>query len=134
MPAEAFRDLHLDGEYGIQGRERVLKDHGDLCAAQAAQPSFGQAQDIAAAKHHLSARDAGRRRQQADQRSDHRRLAAPRLADEPEHLAGADLERDTIGGAHASGKLDDQVAYVEQRLADLHVDGRGRQRFISGRR
>ena len=47
---------------------------------------------------------AGRRRVQADDAAAERRLAAARLADEPERLAGHDLEVDAVDGAQHLGR------------------------------
>jgi hypothetical protein len=50
-------------------------------------------------------------------------LARARLADDPERLATADRERETVDGvddAVRGWKLDDEVLDLEQRLADRH--------------
>ena len=75
------------------------------------------ADEVPAAVEHLAVGD-GALGQQPEDAAAERRLAAARLADEPEHLARADVERDAVDRAHGAAQrpvVDAQVAHRDDR-------------------
>ena len=107
---------HLQGR--VQRAGRVLRHVGDLPAAQPLQIARGQPQDVLAVDEDLTVADDQAPADVAEQGQRHRGLARPGLADQPEHLAGLDPERDLVhhvDGLPAAGRgpqhlqvLDDQ--------------------------
>ena len=90
-----------------------------LAAADRAHLLVGQVVDALAGEPDLAAGDAPGRVEQADDRRAGERLAGTRLADDAEHLAGRDRERDVVERqqrAAARRELDAQVADFEQRV------------------
>ena len=81
----------LDRHRRVQGRMRILEDdlHPPPVVAQLA---LAQLRDVAALEHDAALG----RPDEAQQRPAERRLAAARLADEPQHLALAEVERDVV--------------------------------------
>ena len=96
-----LRHLPEDGEERVQRRHGVLEDHGDPPAADPPQLALALAGQVLALEDDAAAHDAGGPRQEPDDREARRRLAAPRLADEPQRLALVERE------AHAVHRLDD---------------------------
>src|SRR6266850_2708448 len=96
-----LRHLPEDGEERVQRRHGVLEDHGDPPAPDPAQLVLALAGQIFALEEDTPAHDSGPPRQEPDDREARRRLAASRLADEPERLAFVERE------AHAVHRLDD---------------------------
>jgi hypothetical protein len=122
--AQGLREVVLDREQGVEPGHRLLEDQPQLGAAQGTQLRRLQPDQVLAAEAHLAG---GRRRfgQQAEYAAAQGRLAAARLAHKPHGLAGRDVERDTVDGAHrvALGAVPDpQVAQGEDRVA--HRDTR----------
>jgi hypothetical protein len=94
----------------VQRGERVLEDHLHV-ASQRPQVAAAGVRDVLAAE-----RDAALGRlDQPHERARQRRLAAARLADEPERLALDELERDVVYRVDVAGRA------VEQALADREV-------------
>jgi hypothetical protein len=65
---------------------------------------------------------AGGWRQQADQRLGHGRLAGARLADERQHLAGADITGDAVHCVDVPGLAESERAVAHGKV-DMHVAG-----------
>ena len=108
----------LDAHQGIEPRHRLLEDHPEVGSAEPAQLSIAQADEVSIAIQDLSV---GRRAngQQPEQAASKRGLPATRLADEPENLPFADVERDAIDGTDRP--LDRAVVHAEIADGD---DGR----------
>src|SRR2546427_4287724 len=85
-------DLSEDREQRVQGRHRILQDHGDPPAPDPAELALALAGQVLALEQDASADDAGRARQEPRNRETRRRLAAARLADEAQGLARAKRE------------------------------------------
>src|SRR5262249_30026591 len=101
----------------IEARRRILEDHGDLCAAHAAQRLFAQADELAPAE--LDAAGHGSvGRQQPDHGVGERGLAATAFPDDAEDLARFHLQRDAVDRA-------DGVAGLS--AAETHADVLERQ-------
>ncbi len=83
-----------------QRAHRLLEDHRDLGSAQCPHLAVLDRQEIKEAaampEDRPATGDPGRAWQQADQRFARQRLARPGLAHERQHLAGLDVERDTV--------------------------------------
>ena len=92
---ERMTDRLLDRHRGVERRVRVLEDDLHL-PPDCAKLALGHARDLAS----LELDAPLGRLDEPEQRSAERGLAAPRLADEPEHLALAKLERDVVHGLH----------------------------------
>ncbi len=118
--------LLLDPEDGVEAGHRVLEDHRDVAAADLPHVALRQRREIEPVEHDGSALDpAGRLRQQPHDREVRHALAAARLADEPEPLAGLHLERHAVDGVDRSlvrAEPDDEVIDREE----------GHQRFNRG--
>ena len=113
---EGLGDLLPGAHERVQRRHRLLEDHRDQTAAAAAQ-RLGVGQQVGVLEQYSAARPRVGR-QQAEDRAQHRRLAAPGLADQAECHTRRDLERDVVDDprdAAARADLDDHVAHVEQR-------------------
>src|SRR5262245_21052961 len=95
-----LRDLPEDGEERVQRRHGVLEDDSDPPAANPAQLTLSPAGQVLALEDDGAAHDAAGPWQEADDREARGRLAAARLADEPQRLALVERE------AHAVHRLD----------------------------
>ena len=95
---ERLADLPADRQHRVQRGHRVLEDHRDLAAADRAQLLVRQREQVAAAEHRRALRDAAVARQDPEQRERGDALAAARLADDAERLAGRDVEGDPVDG------------------------------------
>ena len=87
-----FLELIADGEHGVQARHGVLKDHGDAPSPQVGHPPFGDLRQLGPVEDDAPAHDAPGSPEQAQQRQHGHALAAPGLADDPQHLAPPQLE------------------------------------------
>src|SRR5262245_52516900 len=123
MEERGLGDLPEDREKRVQRSHRILEDHGDPPPAHAAQLAPALARQLFALEAHAAAHDACGPRQEADDRETGRRLAAARLADEPERLAFTERE------AHAVYRLDDaraaEAEEVRSKVGHLENGGRG---------
>ena len=120
-------ELLADAEQRVEARQRVLEDHADALAAQAPHVLVREVVDALAREPHLAAGDPPRRIDEPDHRRAGDRLAGARFADDAQHLAGRDVERDAVDRLeHAAPRheLDAQVADGE--------DGLGHRRAIAG--
>src|SRR5215217_1772830 len=80
------------------------------------------------------ARSRALRRQEAQDRQRRHRLAAARLADDAERLAGFEVERDAVDGAHdavAGEEMGREVADLEEAHMRLASRGSSRSRSPS---
>ena len=129
VPQRRLDDLVHQAVRRVEGGSRRLRDIADLAAAQLAQPRHAALEDVAAVEDDLATGDlhaaaAITHRRQADGR-----LAGAGLADEAEHLALVELERDAVDDRHLARifsrgidrRLDLQVPDVEQELARIRV-------------
>ncbi len=119
MGAERLAEVRLDRLQRVEPGHRLLEDQAELGPAQLPHLLHGQPDELASA---VADRAGDRRRvgKQAEHAAAERRLAAARLADQPECLAGADREADAVDGANgvSPGPVPDpEVADVEDRLA-----------------
>ena len=122
---EHLADLAADRQNRVQARHRVLEDHRDLPPADAAELLVGKLQQVPVLEIRRSRGDLAGARQDSEQRERGHALAAARLADDPERLAGRDIERDAvdrIDRAAFGPELDLQVVDVEEGLSS---HGRG---------
>ena len=104
MEAQRFRELVPEPVQGRQRGHGVLEDHADLAAPDSAQFRYGQAQQVPALEERRAGVYAGRGHgQESDQALGGDRFSAAGFADEPEHFAGSDVERDAVGGPDAAG-------------------------------
>src|SRR5207248_9548074 len=110
VQANRLAELVTDLRDRVQARHRVLEDHGDLVAADLAQPLRRRRQEVLA----LPERGAGGHRRALRVQPHDREAgdALPRagLADDAERLALVDRERDTVDRTH------DAVVRPEVRL------------------
>src|SRR6185295_18923694 len=98
---QRLAEVILDPHERVEPRHRLLEDQPDLRAAELAQPPPREAGDVLALDAHLAVHDRAVR-QEAHDAAPERRLPAPGLAHEPQHLARADLERDAVDGPHGT--------------------------------
>jgi hypothetical protein len=90
--ADRLADLIADREQRVQRGHRVLQDHGDALAADAAHLAIGFIEQVVALEHHPPADDPRGRRQQAQDGQSQRAFAGSRLADDAEGFAGVQLD------------------------------------------
>ena len=86
-------------------------------------------EQVAAAEHRRALRDAAVPGEDPEQRERGDALAAARLADDPERLAGGDVERDAVDGVDEpslGAELDVQVVDDEERLSSHGLAASGR--------
>ena len=111
-------ELRADRQHRVQARHRILEDHRDLLAPNAAPRALGEADQLPPLELDASGGDPGRPREDPHRRQRRDALPAARLADEPERLARADVERDAVhrvDEAAARPEADAQVVDREQR-------------------
>ena len=92
MAFEHLADLPPVGQHRVKARCRFLKNHRHAAAAHRAHFGFRQLQQIAPVETHLTAKNAPRRRQQAQQRQGRRRFAAARFAEQRQRFPGTQIE------------------------------------------
>src|ERR1700733_5726942 len=127
----ALGDLPADRHGRVQRGHRVLENDPDLVAADLADLVVLQLDEIAPVEPDLASRDVGPVGKQPHDRHRGHRLAASRLADDPDGLALLDLEAEAIYRVHdAAAELDLglEVLDLEQPRQDLlllepHVEG-----------
>src|SRR5205085_6506860 len=113
-------DLLADPVERIEAGERILKDHADAFAPDAADLFRRQIVYSAARQVNLAAGDAAGRIDQADHRKASDGFASAGLADHAEHFALGDLERHAVDGMQrsaAGGEFHPEVTHGEDRLA-----------------
>ena len=124
--AQRLGDDVADLAARVQRRDRVLEDQLDLGPRRRAWPRRPAAVRSVPVEHDPARVGGG----QLHDRPAGRRLAAPGLADEPERLAGEDVEADAGDGvdppAPARRELDDEVLDPQQGL------GRGARHGAAG--
>ena len=91
--AERFANLVADAHHRIERGHRLLEDQADAGAPHLAHLFVGQRQQITSLEDDAPSGNSARRFEQAQDRERRDGFAAARLADEPERLALADLER-----------------------------------------
>ena len=84
----------------VQPRHRLLEDQPELRPAQPAELLRRQPDEVPPAVQHLRRLRDAPVGEQAEDAAAERRLAAARLADQAEHLAGADVERHAVDRPH----------------------------------
>jgi hypothetical protein len=107
--ADRFGNLLADGEDGIEGGHGLLKDHGEVAAAEAADGFRGKGEEIAAVVVD-GAGDGGRGIEEAEYGEGSDGFAGSGFADEAEGFAGSDGEgevADGFEGAEADGEVVD---------------------------
>eukprot|EP01022_Parablepharisma_sp_SALTPOND_P030360 TRINITY_DN760_c2_g5_i1.p1 TRINITY_DN760_c2_g5~~TRINITY_DN760_c2_g5_i1.p1 ORF type:complete len:1316 (-),score=509.04 TRINITY_DN760_c2_g5_i1:3474-7421(-) len=131
VQADRFGDLLADGKDRVQRGHRLLEDHGDLLATDAAHGGvigLGQVQGLAVAAQELHAAAGDLAAAVFDQAHDgqrRHRLARARLADDGQGLALADVEGQVAHRVHrpfGGGEAHAQVVHVQYALWLLHLD------------
>ena len=140
---EGFGDLVADLQDRIERRHRLLKDHGDIVAADGAHLGFAEGHEVAAEQPDAAADDFPRGpRNEPHDRQGRDALAATGFADDAEHLAGMHRIGDVVDGAHdpvAIVEIGSQIVDLQQRVAtrhggdihfaELHVTGSAKARI-----
>src|SRR6185503_9252986 len=113
---EDLGELRPDAQRRVQRRPRVLRDVGHGAAPELAQVALAERRQVAAVDADRPAVDGAAAAHVAEQRHPDGRLARPRLAHEPEHLARVDLERDLVDHVDVGpGQRDAQALDVDGR-------------------
>ena len=101
MQQDRFEDLLADGVDGIERGHRLLKDHGDLIAANLLHLPVGQIEQCPAVKHDLAALiAAGRDGDELEDGQGRDRLAAAAFADHRQRLLRIDGQSHAVHSAH----------------------------------
>ena len=117
MLLERLPEVILDPHQRVQPGHRLLEDQPEVGTAEPTQLPVGHADEVPAAVDHLAVGDRSVRQQPEDAPAE-RRLAATRLADEPDDLARVDVERDAVDGPHRATRrpvVDAQIANRDDR-------------------
>ena len=123
---ERLGDLAADRVDGIERRHRLLQDQADLAAADRAHRPLVERQEVAPVEPHRAADDPSRRVDQTQDRQRRQRLAAARLADQGQRLAGVEREADARhGGHHAALDGEGRGEAVDVEEGHRGVAGRG---------
>src|SRR5919112_778631 len=116
MRADRLDHLRVDAQDRVERRHRILEDHGEALAAHPPQLLLRPPDEPFALDPDRSEYDPTGRVDQAEDRQAGDRLARARLADEPEHRAPRDVERDAVDRldlALARRERDRKVAHGE---------------------
>ena len=111
-------DLVADAVDRIERGHRLLEDHRDDGAAHGIHGALAQRQDVVLTDADAAADHRAARRMQPQDRAHRHRLARTGLADNAQHLARQDVERDAVDGGDrglAADEIDRQVANFDQR-------------------
>jgi hypothetical protein len=100
---ERFGDLISDGHHRVEGRLRVLEDHGDLTSTHPAHVLVGQLPQISPVEQDLPGDDPSRGVHHTHDRPSGHRLPRARFADHAEHLAAAQRQVDVVHRPDRSG-------------------------------
>ena len=120
--AQLLLDLPADGVDGRQRGHRVLEDHRDLTAANRPHLALREPHQVAAAVEHLALDDRVGVPDQPHHRQHRDRLAGPGLADDAEHPADRNRQRevvDCLDDAVLGPEGDAEVTELEQRRAGV---------------
>ena len=101
---ERLAEVILDPHQRVQPCHRLLEDQPELGPAEPPELLRREPDEVAPAVEHLAVRG-GALGQQPEDAAAERRLAAARLADEPDDLAGVDVERDAVDCAHGAADV-----------------------------
>ena len=114
----AFRDLPADGVDGIERQRRLLKDHRDGLAAEGRQFRVVERQHVASHHPHMARDLRPLFRQQPHQRAQGHALARAGFAEQAEHLAIAQRQREIVHGIDGAlaGEANIETAYLDQRV------------------
>ncbi len=127
MQRQHLLEVLLDGQHRVERRQRILRDHPDLTAADIAQPRGLHGEDVTALEDDLAAGDLARRRHHLHHRQGRDALARPALTDDAEALAGAHVQTQPLHGVDPGAlqlERHVEVPDVEQRGVDgVHRTG-----------
>src|SRR5690348_15535733 len=117
--AHHLRDLIADGEHRVERGHRLLEDHGDAVAANAANARVVEPQELLALEVNRAARlDAAGLLDEAEDGKRGHRFSAARFADDAERFARTDGERhavDRAGDPRAGVEVGAKVGDGEER-------------------
>src|SRR5205085_6469291 len=99
--AHRVDELVTDAHHGVERVHRALEDHRDVEPPELAQLLVALADEILTTEADAAAGDSSRRPQDLHDGVRDGRLAAARLAGQPEDLALSDVEVDAVDGACA---------------------------------
>ena len=98
MDRQRLGNVRADAHHGIERRHRFLEHEADAGAADLPHLLLGEREQVPALETNRAAGDAPGLLHQPDDRKRRHRFAAAGLADEPQRLALADLERHVVHG------------------------------------
>src|SRR5262245_55330632 len=101
MDAERLGDLIADAKQWVECRHRLLEDHSEAVATNAAHRALVELQEIPALKQYRTADyRGGSFWKQLHHRQSRNALAASRFPHDPKGLAGLHIEADPVDGAN----------------------------------
>jgi hypothetical protein len=136
VSGQHLRQLVPDAHVGIQGRHRVLEDHGHFRAAHGVEIARAAVQDLAALKLHAAGRPAVGGQEPHDGEQD-LALAGAGLADDAHDLAAPQLETHAIDGRHPALRqleADGEIADRQDRRRRGGLSARWGRKHRAGRR
>ena len=113
--AEHLGDLVADAERWVEGGGGILRDVGDELSPRPPKRALRLREQLLVTHGDRPALDLRPRPRVCEQGEGRRRLAAARLADDPEDLAGPHRERDVLDDRRPSDELDPQLVDIEHR-------------------
>ena len=118
--AHDLGDLIADREHRVERGHRLLEHHRHASAANLAHRLFVERDEVVSVEVDLAAGlDSAGRADEAEQRERGDRFSAARFADEPDRLAGADVEADAVhraGDAVLGVEVRAEIANAQERL------------------
>ena len=114
---ERLDDLEADGVARVQAGHRVLEDHRDVAAGDAAALAGAEFQQVLTVEAQQVGGDAAGRLHQAHQRQHGHALAGAGFADDAEQLAALDVQVQALDGGKGAvlrAELDGEVADLEK--------------------
>ena len=122
MNPDRLGEVIPDRHQGVEARERILEHHADVASTDAFHAGAGERVDALAVQPDLAAGDAAGRGDLLHDGGARDGFAGSGFADESEHLARTDVERDPVEADQeiaARRKFDPQVAYRKDRVRHL---------------
>ena len=113
--AEHLGDLVADAERWVEGGGGILRDVGDELPPRPPKRALRLREQLLVTHGDRPALDLCPRPGVCEQGEGGRRLAAARLADDPEDLAGPHRERDVLDDRRPADELDPQLVDIEHR-------------------
>ena len=123
MTDDRLLDLLADREHGIEREHRLLEDHRDRAPAQRRPLRLGEPADVEPGHPDRTVDLHPALVEQPHQRAERDALARAGFAEDPEHLAGSQVEAHTVDGVHRALAREEAHAQVADGYDRLRGGG-----------